>query len=163
MRLLAYRSEETKKRKNGTIGMSMEKWFFLIFVVVFTMMITAQAAILIPSTSSYIKEGNPLEGVPLGREEYLYETGEIELQLVSGNSNEKLKVLVNGDVKASFIVKKARLHIKKGDVIEIDASELETGEEISVKSLSPNIDPECINRKVMVESGIVEVARISLK
>jgi hypothetical protein len=116
------------------------------FFVVFLALIITQAAIFIPSIKLAVMEKDSMMGVPIGKEEYLYKEGNLELTLVDFENYPALKVLVNGDEKASFQGKTVSLEVLDGDVVELDGSGTNASTGVSASSVSENMDKNSLGK-----------------
>lgn len=104
-----------------------------------------------------------IDGRPLAQEEYLYKEGEISIALLESETNENLKLLVNGDEVAAFNENHIKLSVKDGDVIEVDGSLLDHETEVEIISASENIAGNNVGKKIKVNSNIEKVTQISIE
>lgn len=163
MKLLVYRVNNKKKNKKNKPKINFENLLFISFIVMFTILIITQTALMSPNIENYISVDNQYERTSLKAEEFLYKRGEVSLQLQNMDSDDKLKVLVNGEVIGAFINKTLTLNVKDGDVIELDASDISNLDEVKIISKSDNIVSEILNKKIKVLSGVKMLTIIQIK
>lgn len=162
MRFLVMRAGLKGKNKARINRVSVERFLFLAFIVTFIILIAAQAALMNPSIRTFLTSDNEFEGTPLGVEEFLYNEGEIGLELLNAEKDPDLKVLVNGDVVDVFDTKDLSISVKEGDVVEIDGTGVSSDAEVSVVSKSNNISSECIGKSVKVQSNVKKIVKIKM-
>jgi hypothetical protein len=163
MKVLVYKVNKSKKNQEKDIKLNFEKILFFSFIIMFTLLIITQTILMSPSIKTFIPLNKTNEGTTLGAEEYLYKKGEINLELQNAGSDEKLKVLVNGEVMGTFINKSLKLNVKDGDVIELDGSEIISEDEVKIISTSSNINSEILNKKLKIGSGVERLTDIQIK
>ena len=163
MKLLMYKVNTNKKNERAQIKLGMERVLFFAFIVTFTLMIIIQAALMNPSVRTFLSVSNEFEGTPLGVEEYLYDEGELSLELLGDESNSEIKILINGEETADFSDNNIRLTVRDGDVIEIDGSNVNDSVEVMVVSGSNNISAECINTWVKVKSNVRRLVKVKIE
>ena len=105
MKVVVFKAGKNKKRpdkktKNPRFGF--ERILFFSFIVLFTALVLVQTAMMNPSIRTFLVNDTGLEGSPLEFEEYLYSEGEVSIALYGEDSNEDLKLLLNGDEVAVF-------------------------------------------------------------
>ena len=101
--------------------------------------------------------------MPLGEEEFLYKEGSLALELVNCESDNNLKVLVNGEEAAVFYSNQLNLAVKDGDVVEVDGSSASEECEVRIISGSENIATECTGCSVTVNSDIKKLIKVKMK
>lgn len=143
--------------------MKLERVLFTAFFITFIVMIFVQAAMINPSIRTFITSTNEYEGAPLGVEEYLYSQGELGLKLVNAESNDNLKVLVNGDQVAAFTSRGVSLKVKNGDVVEIDGSNVDVDSVVGIVSKSANITTDCVNKTVNVKLEVKRLVKVKIE
>lgn len=161
-----FSSKSSKTEHNNGYGrpnFNAEKILFLAFIIVFVLLIMVQAALTSPSLRTFLVTDSKYQGSQLGSEETLYETGRIGLELTKGTCSPDIKVLVNGEEEASFAESHIDLTVKNGDVIEIDDSSLKEDAEVTIASISKNIDPSGLIRVIGISKGIKRIAVIRLE
>ncbi len=127
-----------------------------IFIIVFALFITIQAILTNDGMRGMLVR-EPLDGEPIGDEVFLYEKCTMELKLVGKPDCPELKVLVNGAEAGSFLGSTVLLELKKGDVVELDASRLLVHAEVQITAVSRNLS-HLLGRTVAAASGIVPIA-----
>lgn len=132
------------------------------FFVVFFLLVITQAAIFIPSIKSAVIDKDSIMGVPIGKEEYLYKKGSLELTLVDFESYPALKVLVNGEERAAFNGKSVSLAVLDGDVVELDGSGTNANTAISVSSASENMDGKFLGKTYIVGREVLKIFKVRL-
>jgi hypothetical protein len=163
LRLIVYRVNTRRKSLKSRQGFGFEKILFWSFILAFTLLIIVQAALTNPSVRTSLSMVDELEGRPLGAEEYLYKEGAIMLQLLSTENNPKIKVLINGEETGAFVSSILEVTVKEGDVVEIDGSRVQEEAEVAIVSANDNVNPQCINKRVAVNSNIKRLAIITMK
>ena len=163
MKLLVYRVNNRKKNKKKNSKISFEKTLFISFIIMFTILIITQTALMSPNIENYISVDNQYERSSLGAEEFLYKRGEVSLQLQNMDSDDKLKVLINGEVIGAFVNKTLSLNVRDGDVIELDASDISTMDEVKIISKSDNIISDILNKEIKVLTGVKKLTIIQIK
>lgn len=138
----------------------MEKVLLIAFITVFALLITAQAALTDFSVRIALNADDRLEGRPLGPEEYLYDEGEIVLNLLDGEFGEEIKVLLNGTEASDFSQSEISLRVKDGDVIEIDGSRIAYDSSVKTVSGSGGIRRDCLGKSVTVNSNTKALVKI---
>ncbi|RCX19965.1 hypothetical protein DFR58_10234 [Anaerobacterium chartisolvens] len=143
--------------------LSFERIIFLTFILAFTFLIVVQTILISPVARTFISGRSEPEGIPLGREEYLYDEGEIGVKLLNGNADGKVKILVNGDEAGVFTGGIVTLKVRDGDVVEVDGSG--TGDEVEavIVTRSGNIDNDCANKRVRVKYGVKKLTQIKIQ
>ncbi len=139
-----------------------ERILYASFFVVFLLLIITQAAIFIPSIKSAVIEKDSMMGVPIGKEEYLYKEGKLELTLGSFENYPALKVLVNGEEQASFQGKAVSLTVRDGDVVELDGSGTNANTGVSVSSVSGNMDKKYLGKTFVVGREVLKIFKVRL-
>ena len=163
MKVLVYKVNKSKKNQKKDVKISFERVLFLSFIILFTVLIITQTALMSPNIRTFIPFNSELNGTSLGTEEFLFKKGEICLELQNIDSDYKLKVLINGEVKGTFLNKTLPLNVKDGDVIELDGSELYNIDEVKIISISDNITSDIFNKKFKIGSGIKKITTIQIK
>ena len=168
MKVVVFRAKKEKKKRSDTaiknlINFGFEKILFFTFLCLFVAIVFIQGILLNPDLRSYLLKDEGVNGRPLGSEEYLYEEGEISIALLASESNEEIKLLVNGDEFAVFNENLITIPVKDGDVIEVDASSIDHEAELEIISASENIAGVEVGKKIKVHSNIEEITRISIK
>jgi len=153
---------DTRMKRRET-GYRIEKILYITFIVTFFLMVVVQAAILNPDIRTFLAINDELEGAPLSAEEFLYNKGTLVLKLSYGEINENLKVLVNGDEVARFNTGSISINVKDGDIVEIDASEVQDDTEVIVASQSDNINRDSYNMRVTVNSNIKKLVQVQME
>ncbi|OPZ91042.1 MAG: hypothetical protein BWY74_02097 [Firmicutes bacterium ADurb.Bin419] len=168
MKVIFFRAGKGKKISNDKtalrfMNMGFEKVLFFAFVFVFIALLLVQGALMSPSLRTFLVRNNGIDGRPLAQEEYLYREGAISVALLESESNENIKLLVNGDEIAVFNQNLITLSVKDGDVIEVDGSLSDSETEVEIISASENISGVEVGKKIKVNSNIEEISRISIK
>jgi hypothetical protein len=168
MKLIVYKvnkpNNRNKQNNNSrkSVKANFERVLFLSFIIMFTILVITQTALMSPSIKTFIPLNSGYEGTQLGVEEFLYKRGEISLELQNVDSDDKLKVLINGEVIGAFFNKTLELNVKEGDVIELDGSEVNTIDEVKIISISANINPYILNKKLRISSGVERLTDIQI-
>jgi hypothetical protein len=121
-----------------------------------------QAALLNPAVRSLITLQESIEGAPLGAEEYLYNSGTIEMELLDEDSIPALKILINGEEKACFDTKNIQLDVIDGDVIEIDGSAVSDNVKIAISSVSTNINKEYVGKIFQIDGNVQNIVKVKI-
>jgi hypothetical protein len=162
MRVLLFNFRAKPKNKRFRKPPSFERILFMSFLAVFVILLGVQAALLNPAIRSSITLQDGIQGVPLGAEEYLYNEGTMEIQLLNEESRPALKILVNGEERASFDSKSVEISVIDGDVVEVDGSEILDGIEIAVSSVSTNMQSDCIGKKFLIEGNVQKIVKVKI-
>lgn len=167
MKVVVFRAGKEKKKKSDNsikkfINFGFEKILFFTFVCLFIALVFVQGTLLNPSLRGRLVKDEGVNGRPIGSEEYLYNEGEISIALLASESNEDLKLLVNGDEVAVFNQNLITISVKDGDVVEIDASSTDYEAELEIISASENISGVEVGKKIKVQSNIEEITRVSI-
>lgn len=163
MKLIFCRINNRKKNIKSNRAIYFERVLYMSFIITFAVLIIAQAVLVNDDVRTTLSISNQYEGSPLGIEEFLYEEGNVVLQLVDEESNTNLKILVNGDEIQSFDTKNIEIKVKNGDVIEIDGSETEIECEVEIVSSSDNIILEYESRRIYIKSDVKRIAKVKTK
>lgn len=161
MKVWMFRVKGPKKRVQNQ-KISIEKILFVSFIFMFLLLVMIQTALLTPGIQAYIPSTAPLEGSELRAEEYLFQSGQIDLELEQGISNEKLMVLVNGDPVCTFLNSSIQLNVKDGDVIELDGTATDQNCTVKVASISENISSEILNLKQTVGKSVERLTKVTM-
>ncbi|TYQ15402.1 UNVERIFIED_CONTAM: hypothetical protein Cloal_1849 [Acetivibrio alkalicellulosi] len=162
MKIIVFRSSQKKNKCFDTKKSSsyvFEKFLYFSFIFLFFSLIITQSIMYNNNIRAVLVNENNLEGRPLGLEEYLYNHGEILLRLNSENTNEKVKILINGDEIASFFDNPIKLKVKDGDVIEIDCT-MAGRVQVEIIPLTKNIVDTSFNKTLYLESEIKQLTKI---
>lgn len=161
--MLLFRVSRKNSRQAESKKNRVEKFLLRSFIITFTLLIVVQAALTNPAVRTSLAMNDELEGKPLGMEEYLYNEGKISLKITDAQSSPLLKVLVNGDVVASFLENPLEIAVRDGDVVEIDGSDVGRPISVAVVSKSDNISDDCLYKSVTVNSNVMRIVRIRMK
>jgi hypothetical protein len=165
MKLLLFKVK--KERRQFAAGRNksfpVERVLFSLFILTFFIMVIAQTVLVTPSLRTFFSADEQNEGTPLELEEFLYKEGKIELELIGTDSNNDLKVLVNGDEVAAFADKNLFIPVRDGDVVEIDGSALQQQEEVRIISKSENISTSCVGKSIRIENGIRKLVKVRVE
>ena len=162
MKVILFNYKDKRKDKKYNKPVNFERFLFKSFLVVFVLLLGVQAALLNPDIRSSITMQESIEGQPLGAEEYLYNAGTIEIELLEENSIPALKILVNGEEKACFDVKNVLVDVIEGDVIEIDGSGVSDKVNIAISSVSTNIDKEYIGKTFQINGNVQNIFKVKI-
>ncbi len=163
MKFVLYKVRSKNRSSKFRTGFNTERVLFLSFLIIFCFTILVQAMLATPSMRTYMTEDKEYEGSPIKVEEYLYKEGEITLELQSGDFDQDLKVLKNGDLVAIFSDKRVKLSVKDGDVIEIDGTDSSHASQIAVASCSGNVSKDSVGRTVSVISNVKSLTKIKME
>lgn len=167
MKVILFRAGKTRKKSDKTaykiMNMGFEKVLFFAFICVFIALVFVQGLLMNPSLRTFLVRDSDINGRPLAQEEYMYKEGEISIALLESETNENIKLLVNGDEIAAFSENLVTLTVKDGDVIEADGTLLDGETEVEIISATDNISGIEVGKKVKVNSNIEEISRISIK
>lgn len=162
MKFVMLRVKGKDPRSDRSYGMNFERFLYLCFILTFALLLVVQAALATPAARTFLALDDS-SGVPLGYEEYLYDEGELVLELLSEHENEYVKVLVNGNEAAVFASNTATIPVRDGDLVEIDASEAMGEIEVLVAAKSPNITTDCLGDTISVRSNVKKLAMIRVE
>ena len=144
MKIVVFKARKNSKSdgkrihlKNKSSGRIFEKFLFFSFVFLFSALILIQIAIMNQSAKTFFIKDSWMEGCPLKTEEYLYSRGEITLELCGQESDEALKILLNGDEIAVFSKSAVNLRVMDGDIYRLTEPYKEA--EVKIAFASPNI------------------------
>jgi hypothetical protein len=129
-------------------------------IVSFVILILIQILLVIPATRDNLNLSDKSIGVPIIKDDYLYNRGQITLKMIGNDPDPTVRILVNGDVVAMFENLRMNIDVKDGDVIEIDGSSSLIGHIISVEALSTNISSKCKTAVARVESNIQRLVKV---
>ncbi len=132
-------------------------------ILSFVILVAIQIVFLIPSTRNIFKLSDNSIGVPLSKDDYLYNQGQITLKMIGTQPDPTVRILVNGDDIAMFENLTMSINVNDGDVIEIDGSGSLLGHIISVESVSTNISSQCSTAVARVESNIQRLVKIQVE
>lgn len=163
MKFLLYRVNTKKKKMEREFALNIERILFLSFIVTFVTMIIVQAALMSPAVRTSLAINDEFEGAPLGTEEFLYNEGKLVLQLLGGEANHNLKILINGDEAARFSDISLEIAVRNGDVVEIDGSDVHDEIEVAVVFKSDNVASDCLNKVVKVNSNVQRLLKVKVE
>lgn len=149
-------ANETNAAKRYRAAEGVERLLMLIFFTSFILLVLSQAALTDPSIRAAFNR-DASDGAVLGSEAYLFEPCKMELKLYNAEYCPELRVMVNGDEREAFWSDTILLELKKGDVVELDASKLLISADIQITAVSGNIS-ELLGKSYTVSGGIVKVA-----
>ncbi len=90
-------------------------------------------------------------------------TMSISLELLQPQATPKIKVLVNGEIRGSFIRPTLTVRVNRGDLVEIDSQE-ESGEiTVRVKETSPNLYRPMVGQYLQAAQEIRPLGRVESK
>ena len=84
--------------KTGIGKASFERALFGLFIFSFMLLLVAQIILTNPDLRSLAAMDSRYVGTPIKTEEYLYDQGEVMLELVKPKSDSSIKILLNGEV-----------------------------------------------------------------
>lgn len=146
-----------------TVKLQLNKILVTSFILSFFLLIAAQAVLTNQEVWEILSVNNELEGKPLGAEESLYKEGKIFLTADDEEYCIGLKVLVNGAESVVFQSNTVEIAVRDKDVIEIDASNNNHTITVTVTDKSGNVNEDCLNKKIIVASGVHKLVRIRIK
>jgi hypothetical protein len=146
--------------KSGNSKVSFEKILFSLFILSFLLLVTAQITLSSPNLRSLVAVDSRYEGTPLKTEEFLYNQGEVIIELVKPKTDSSIKILLNGEVVSDFYDLQVTLDVLDGDVIEIDASNVKNEVEVRIADVSNNINRKYIGKSVSVKASIKILSQI---
>ncbi|MHB8063461.1 MAG: hypothetical protein ACYDG2_12650 [Ruminiclostridium sp.] len=140
-----------------------ENLLFGTCIVCFVVLILIQIVLVIPSARESLNLSDKSIGVPLSKDDYLYNQGQVTLKMIGNDPDPMVRILVNGDAVAMFENLIMNIAVNDGDVIEIDGSSSLIGHIISVEAVSTNINSKCITSVAKVESNIQRLVKVQVK
>ncbi|QNU65320.1 hypothetical protein EHE19_010240 [Ruminiclostridium herbifermentans] len=150
-----------KKNKKDKVTI-LEDLLFGTCIVSFLILVSIQAALLIPSVRDTFNLGDKSIGEPLSKDNYLYKQGQITLKMIGNEPDPTVKILVNGETVAIFENLIMKVNVNDGDVIEIDGSHSLIGHIVMVDSVSENISSECSTAAAKVNSNIQKLVKVQI-
>ncbi|HOV78634.1 MAG TPA: hypothetical protein PK728_00885 [Bacillota bacterium] len=87
----------------------------------------------------------------------------VTLQLKDFSSLPLARVLVNGEARGTFKDRYVTLHVKEGDLLEIDGTRYELPFEVEVLDISKELDYPPAGTEIRVGSGINSIGKVSLR
>jgi hypothetical protein len=162
MKVLIFNYKDKRRDKKSNRPVNFERFLFKAFLIVFVLLLGVQAALLNPAIKSSITKQESIEGAPLGVEEYLYNFGTIEMELLDEDSIPALKILVNGEEKACFDTKNIRLDVIEGDIIEIDGSAVNDNVKVAISSVSTNINKEYVGKIFQIDGNVQNIVKVKI-
>lgn len=160
MKFRAFKFAEDEKVKDR--GAIFEGLLFKACIVFFCILITIQLIFAIPFFRSRLNLTDKSIGVPLNNDEYLYNQGQVTLELIAESPDPTVKILVNGDEVATFESLEMPLNVKDGDVIEIDGSNSTSGHIVRVGETSSNVNSKCMDAVTRVETNIQKLVKVKV-
>ncbi len=139
-----------------------EDILFGICIASFLLLVTIQAALLIPSVRDTFNLTDKSIGEPLSKDDYLYKQGQITLKMIGTEPDPTVQILVNGETVAIFENLIMKVSVNDGDVIEIDGSHSLIGHIIMVDSISANISSECSTSVAKINSNIQKLVKVQI-
>lgn len=162
MKINIFRFKENKET-NKDKGTIFENLLFGTCIVCFVILIIIQIVLVIPATRDHLNLSDKSIGVPLRKDDYLYDQGQITLKMIGSDPDPTVRILVNGDAIAMFEKLMMSITVKDGDVIEIDGSQSLLGHIIRVEAISANINSKCSTAVARVESNMQRLVKVQLK
>jgi hypothetical protein len=146
-------------RKRGNSNF-FEKFLFTAFLISFLLLVAVQITLSSPALRPFVSVDGRYEGVPMKTEEYLYDAGEVTLELVKPKSETNIGILLNGELAAGFSEPQITLEVLDGDVIEIDASNAKGEVEVRISGVSSNISKKYVGKSLVVRNSIKILSQI---
>lgn len=139
-----------------------EDMLFGACIVGFLLLVSIQAALLIPSVRDYFNLTDKSIGEPLSKDDYLYKQGQITVKMIGTEPDPTVQILVNGEIVAIFENLIMKVSVNDGDVIEIDGSHSLIGHIVMVDSVSENISSECSTSVAKINSNIQKLVKVQI-
>lgn len=160
MKIKAFKFVEDKNNKER--GAVFESLLFKVCLLFFCVLLLIQLIFAVPFFRDKLNLTDKSIGVPLNNDEYLYNQGQVTLELVAESPDPALKILINGDEVATFENLEMPLNVKDGDVIEIDGSTSGSGHIVRVEATSSNVNSKCKDVVARVETNIEKLVKIKV-
>lgn len=149
----------TENKDKNTI---FENILFSTCIICFCVLILVQILLVIPSVRSSLNLSDKSVGSPLSSDEYLYNQGQMTLQMIGIEPDPLLCILVNGEPAAMFEKMEMSINVKDGDVVEIDGSQSQIGHIVKVEGITSNINSDCLNAVVTVEKDMRKLLKVRI-
>jgi hypothetical protein len=91
----------------------------------------------------------------------LYNYGSLKLRILNGKPNDKIKILLNGNLYGYFLIDEVVIKVKDYDVVQIDTTEINENIEIGIEP-SENIVLQTMQTRVKLYSNLRTIARIRI-
>lgn len=163
LHIFKYKVSRKNISQKSDYKLTFERFLFIMFILSFSLLIIAQAALMNPSIRTFLTSDNEFQGTPMGVEEYFYKEGTLTFMMRGNQVDGDVKILVNGDEVAAFSKYIVSIEVKDGDVIEIDGSNASAASEVEVVAKSPNIKSDCIGKRMSIPSGVRKVTDIKVQ
>lgn len=146
--------ENVKRYGHLKYGFGFEKILSTAFILLFICLLASQTLLFIPKLRNIILSDENREGTPVAREEFLYKSGTIVLRLIGLDNCTSLKVLVNGEEKGQFAGNSFLLDLVKGDLVEIDASQMVESIELEITSIHGIIPADYLGKRYHIDQKV---------
>ncbi len=150
---------DTETEEKNTV---FENILFSTCILCFVVLIVVQTILAVPSLRSLLHLTDKSLGLPLTGDEYLYNQGQITLNLVGEEPDPNLRILINGDAVGQFDSNEVVLNVKDEDVIELDGSQNASGHIVQVKAITTNISSKCKNAVLTTENKIKRLVKVQI-
>ena len=107
-------------KANNVVFKIIEKTLFVLFILIFCVLILIQSIRNMSYNEIFNIYDTDNDGIPLESEAYLFNKGLLILQLEDEESNQNIKILVNGNKTTFFYKRTLEVIVKKSDIIEIN-------------------------------------------
>lgn len=146
-------------------GINVEKLLFTTFFLFFSLLVITQTMLTISGSREGLSANSAIEGVPLGKEEFLYKEGEITLELLSEYKTygDKIKVLLNGEEIGNFTYRLLTLKVKDGDIIEIDSTSVIDRIYITHRKASLNVINVDLGKKYAFDAEVKKIKKVKIQ
>jgi hypothetical protein len=141
----------------------LEKYLKYIAVILFTLVVLTQIVLMNSDTRHLLQPSNESEGIPLEKNTYAYERGKLCLELIDGKPDEKIKIIINGEIYVSFTAKTIEFDVSENDIIEIDSSKVDETLTIGLNSCPDWMDTKSFDKNSKVFKERLILGRIQLK
>ncbi len=139
-----------------------ENILFSTCILCFVVLILVQVVLVVPSLRNILHISDKSIGMPLNGDEYLYDQGQITLEMIGEEPDPTVRILVNGDNVAQFDSNEMTISVKDGDVVEIDGSQSLVEHIVKVESVTTNINSHCTNAVANIQSNIKRLVKIQI-
>ncbi len=159
LKVFKLKSSNTENTEKNT---AFENILFSTCILCFVVLILVQTVLVVPSLRSRFHMTDKSMGLPLNGDEYLYQQGQMTVEIIGSEPDAALRILVNGDNVAAFDATQMTISVKDGDVVEIDGSHSAVGHVVKIKSATTNISSKCKNAMVNIDSNIRTLVKVHM-
>ncbi|MDK2799920.1 MAG: hypothetical protein PWP27_449 [Clostridiales bacterium] len=148
--------------KINIINKNVERCLVFLSSFFVLLLIISQIGLINKTTRTFFTDIEQYEGVNINDLEEVFKHGELTLQLIDGNVNQDIKILLNGATVYKFETDTLNIKVRNNCLVEIDGTKVKSPFKVKIIDVSDNIATYCKDKEVEVKSNIEVLTRIFL-